>query len=133
MIDRFGSRGRWWLAGPLVIGLVVACSPAGETDLRGIWNTRSIGGDPVPGWVEYGSDSVETAYARWAFYDNAACTLTQLVNLQVQTFDRCTYTLNAEDRTFAVQVLSGEWEGTAQGTSMRLVDPLGVVWELEAQ
>jgi hypothetical protein len=132
MIDRGGFRDRW-LAGALVIGLTAACSPAdGPGSPVGVWSTASIGEFEVPGAVEYDGARLETTYARWAFFDDGVCVLTQLVDRQVRTFDRCTYTVNAGDGTFAVSVLAGQWTGTVRGRTVALVDPLGITWELEA-
>ena len=124
-----------WLAmGVLGSVAVFACSgPSGTADVRGIWNTQSIGEFAVPGTVVYLGDSLDTQYARWAFYDGARCTLTQFVDGLTNTFDECDYTMDGAQATITIFFQKELWGGSVEGNRLTLTDPRDVVWLLQAQ
>ena len=129
---RHGAR---WLA-LAVAGLVgaPACGDEfGIDDVLGIWNTHTINGYAVPGTVVYEGVTYQTAYVRWTFYDGGLCTLTQQVDDITATYDSCEYTIDADQETIAIVLLSQEWNGSVDGSRMTLTDPQSVVWILRAQ
>ncbi len=124
-----------WLAVGL-LGLVAgaACRGSLADDVRGIWNTQSIGGYAVPGMTVYAGDSIATQYVRWAFYDGGLCTMTQLVDGATNTFDECDYTMNAEQAAITIFFQKELWDGVVDdGSRMTLTDPRDVIWILHAQ
>lgn len=125
---------RWLALGMLGLVAAPACSDAlGIEDILGIWNTQSINGYSIPGTVVYEGDTYDTQYVRWAFYDDGLCTLTQQVDGTVATYDDCTYTVNAGQKTIVVVFQSRVWDGSVASDQMTLTDPQDVVWELRAQ
>ena len=125
---------RWLALGVLGFVAAAACSdPFGIEDMLGIWNTTSINGHSVPGTVIYKGDSHDTQYVRWVFYDGGQCTLTQQVDGVTETYDDCDYTVNLEQETIAISFLFETWDGSLDGSSMMLTDPLDIVWILRKQ
>jgi hypothetical protein len=51
----------------------------------------------------------------------------------VATYDDCTYTVNAGQKTIVVVFQSRVWDGSVASEQMTLTDPQDVVWELRAQ
>ncbi|NIM48523.1 MAG: hypothetical protein GTO22_04575 [Gemmatimonadales bacterium] len=125
---------RWLALGVLGCIAAPACSDAfGIDDVLGIWNTQSINGYSVPGTVVYEGDSYDTQYVDWAFYDGGRCTLTQRVDGVTDTYDECDYTVNLEQETVSIVLLSEMWDGSVEEDSMTLTDPQDVVWILRKQ
>ena len=128
------SVARWLALGVLGLVAASACSDAfGVEDILGVWNTQSINGYSVPGTVVYEGDTYDTQYVRWTFYDGGQCTLTQRVDGVTATYDECVYTVNVEQATIAIVLLSEVWDGSVEGNRMTLTDPQDVVWVLHAQ
>lgn len=131
------SAGQGSIAAPalaLAALLAGACTDASSTtDMRGIWNVRSIGGHDVPGAVVYDDDSLAAEYVRWVFYDGVQCTLTQRVDNLTATYDECTYTVDEQEGTFVIAFQEEEWSGSVDGSRMTLTDPKDVVWILRSQ
>lgn len=128
-------RFAWWLALGLP-GAVAASAcgdPFGAEDVLGIWNTQSINGYAVPGTVIYQGSPFDTEYVRWAFYDGGRCTLTQLVDGVIATYDQCEYTVDLERGSVAITLLFEPWDGSVDGSRMTVLDPQGVAWVLRAQ
>ena len=125
---------RWFIIGALLAGAFPACEDAvGLADVRGIWNTASIGGHAIPGTVDYDGTIFDTEYVRWAFYDGERCTLTQLVDGKTSTYDDCTYSADEERQAVSITFQSEAWAGTVSGERMTLTDPQDVVWILRRQ
>jgi hypothetical protein len=125
----------WWLAfGVLGFAAPPACGDVfGIENVLGVWNTQSINGYSVPGTVVYEGDTYDTRYVRWTFYDGGRCILTQQVDGVTATYDECDYTVNLEQETLTMALLSEPWDGTVAGDRMTLTDPQAVVWVLRSQ
>lgn len=125
---------RWLAFGVLGFAATPACGDVfGIENVLGVWNTQSINGYSVPGTVVYEGDTYDTEYVHWTFYDGGRCTLTQQVDGVTATYDECDYTVNLEQETLTMVLLSEPWDGTVAGDRMTLTDPQAVVWVLRSQ
>jgi hypothetical protein len=124
----------WFALGTIGTVAAPACGdPLGPEDVIGIWHTESIGGFIVPGLVVYDGITYNTEYARWTFYADGLCTLTQKVDATTDTFDHCDYIVHTETSAITVNFLSDAWEGSVHGQTMTLTDWKGVEWVLLQQ
>jgi len=125
---------RWLALGALGTVAAPACGdPFGPEDIIGVWHTESIGGYVVPGLVVYQGITYNTEYARWTFYTDGLCTLTQKVDNTTDTFDQCDYSPDVENGAITVNFLSDAWEGSVDGHTMTLIDWNDVEWVLHQQ